>query len=57
MAFWWMFFIRVLMLVFGILRLANLWMECSYVAPLTSVVMVIRGLVFHPWSCMVQLCS
>ena len=31
---------------FEILRLVSLLMECSCMAPLTSVMMVIRGLVF-----------
>ena len=35
------------MFVFGIWRLVNIFMECSWIAPLTSVVMVMRGLVFH----------
>ena len=38
---------------FGILRLVSLLMECSCMAPLTHVVMVIRGLVIHPLFCMV----
>ena len=37
------------MLVFEILRLASLLMECSCIAPLTHDVMVMRGLVFHMW--------
>ena len=37
------------MLVFGILRLDNLVMECSWIAPLTPVVIVMRGFVFSPW--------
>ena len=41
MAFWWMFFIRVLMLFFGMSRCTSFWMECSCIAPLTPVVMVI----------------
>ena len=36
------------MLDFGILRLASLLMGCSCIAPLTPVVIVMRGLVFHP---------
>jgi hypothetical protein len=48
MAFWCIFFMGVLILVFGILRLANLFMECLCMAPLTPAVMVMRGLVFHP---------
>ena len=39
MAFWCILFMRVLMLVF---RLVNLSMECSCMAPLTSIVMVMR---------------
>ena len=30
-------------------------MECSCIAPLTPVVMVMRGLVFHPLFCMVSI--
>ena len=40
------------MLVFGILRLVIWLMECSCIAPLTPVVMAIRGFVFHPLFCM-----
>ena len=36
------------MLVFEILRLVSFSMECSCMAPLTPVVMVMRRLVFHP---------
>ena len=36
------------MLPFGILSLVNFSMECSWIAPLTPVVMVISGLPFHP---------
>ena len=43
-----MYFMRVLMLVFGILRSANFSMDCSWIAPLTHVVIVIRGFVFQP---------
>ena len=42
-------FMRFLMLVFEILRLESLLMECSCVAPLTPVVIVMREFVFHPW--------
>ena len=38
---------------FGIFRLVSFLMECSCMAPLTLVVMVIRGLVFHPLVCIV----
>ena len=41
------------MACFGILRLVNLLMECSCMAPLTPAVMVMSGLVFHPLFCMV----
>ena len=34
------------MLVFGILRSANLSMDCSWITPLTPTVIVIRGFVF-----------
>ena len=46
---------RVLMLVFGILRLVSWLMECSCIAPLTPTVMVIRGFVFHPLFCMLSI--
>ena len=36
----------------GMFRLVGLLMDCSCMAPLTLVVMVIRGLVFHPLFCM-----
>ena len=36
------------MLDFGMLRSSNFSMDCSCIAPLTPVVMVIRGFVFHP---------
>jgi hypothetical protein len=36
------------MLVFGILRLVSLLIECSCIDPLTPAVMVIRGFVFQP---------
>ena len=39
-------FMRVLMLVFRILRSANLAMDCLWIAPFTPVVIVIRGFVF-----------
>ena len=32
----------------GILRLVNLLMDCSCIAPLTPVVIVMKGFVFHP---------
>ena len=53
MAFWCMFFMRVLMMDFGIFRLASLLMECSCMPPLTPAVIVMRGLVCHPRICMV----
>ena len=40
------------MLDFGILRLVNLAMACSCIAPLTPAMMVIRGFVFYPLFCM-----
>ena len=43
------------MLGFGIFMLVSLHMECSCIAPLTSVVMVMRGLVFHPLLCIVSI--
>jgi hypothetical protein len=48
MAFWCMFFIRFLMLDFGMFSLVRFSMECSCMAPLTPAVMVMRGLVFQP---------
>jgi hypothetical protein len=53
MAFWCMFFMRVLIIDFGILRLVSFLMECSCMAPLTPAVMVMRGFTFHPLFCMV----
>ena len=55
MAFWWIFFMRVLIVGFGMFRLVSLLMECLCMAPLTRVVIVIRGLVFHPLFCMVSI--
>ena len=43
-----MFFMRILMLVFGMLRSASLLMDCLCIAPLTLVVIVMRGFVFQP---------
>ena len=40
------------MLNFGILRLIDLLMDCSCIAPLTLVVIVMRGFLFHPLFCM-----
>ena len=48
-----MFFMRFLILDFGILRSSNFLMDCSCIAPLTPAVMVIRGFVFHPLLCIV----
>jgi hypothetical protein len=48
MALWCRFFMRLLMLDFGILRSSNFSIDCSCEAPLTPAVMVIRGFVFHP---------
>jgi hypothetical protein len=36
------------MLVSGTLRFVSLLMDCSCIAPLTPVVIVMRGFVFHP---------
>ena len=52
MAFWCISFMRVLMLGFEILRLINLLMDCSCIAPLTFAVIVMRGFIFHPLFCM-----
>jgi hypothetical protein len=51
MALWCRLFMRVLILNFGIFRLFSFSMECSCMAPLTPVVMVMRGLIFHPLFC------
>ena len=48
MAFWWMCFMRRLMLGLGMLRSCNLLMDCSCMAPRTPAMIVIRGFVFHP---------
>ena len=40
------------MLVFGILRLVSLLVDCSCIAPLMPAVIVMRGYVFHPLFCM-----
>jgi hypothetical protein len=48
MAFWCMFFIRFLMLAFGMFSLVRFSMECLCMAPFTPAVMVMRGLVFQP---------
>ena len=52
MAFWCSSFMRFLILDFGISRLVCILMACSWMAPLTHVVMVMRGFVFHPMFCM-----
>lgn len=46
---------RVLILVFEIFRLVSFSMECSCMAPLTHVVMVMSRLVFHPLFHMVSI--
>ena len=48
MAFWCIFFMRVLMWFLGMFRLVSCSIECSWIAPLTPAVIVMRGLVFHP---------
>jgi hypothetical protein len=53
MTFWCKFFMRVLIFNLRIFRLASLLVECSCVAPLTSVVIEMRWLVFQPLFCMV----
>ena len=53
MTFWCMFFMRVLMIDFWISKVASFLMQCSWIAPLTPAVMVIRGFVCHPSFCMV----
>ena len=53
MAIWCMFFMRVVMMDFGICRLTSLLMECSCIAPIAPAMMVMRGLVCHPRFCMV----
>ena len=51
MAFWCIFFMRVLMLGFEILRLVSLLIECSCISPLIPAVIVMRGLVFQLLFC------
>jgi hypothetical protein len=51
MTFWSMFFMRVLMVDYGNIKLVILLMMCSCTAPLTPAVMVMRGLVCHPLFC------
>ena len=46
-------FTRVLRVGFGTYRLVRLLMECSCMAPLIPVVMVLRGLGSHPLFCMI----
>jgi hypothetical protein len=41
-----MFFMRALMVDFGILRLMSFLMECLCMAPLTPAMMVVRGVAF-----------
>ena len=53
MAFECIFFMRVLVFNFGMFRLVNFLTECLCMVSLTLVVMVMRGLVFHPLFCMV----
>ena len=53
MAFWCICFMRGFMLDLGIFSLVSLLMECSCMAPLTSTVMVMMGLVCHPLFCRV----
>ena len=53
MAFGCIFFMRVLVFNFGMFRLVNFLTECLCMVSLTLVVMVMRGLVFHPLFCMV----
>ena len=43
MAFWFIFFMRVLMVDFGIFRLVSLLMECLCIFLVTPTMMVIRG--------------
>ena len=51
MAFWCKIFMSVLMLDFGSLSLVSCLIECSWMAPLTPTMIVMRGLVFHPLFC------
>ena len=48
MAFWCMFFTRVLIMGFGVFRCASLFMACSCIAPFTPVVMVMRASLMGP---------
>src|ERR1700738_1065911 len=53
MALRWIFFMRVIMVDFGMFNWASLLMDCSCMAPLTPAVMVMRGFVCHPQFCIV----
>lgn len=44
-----MLFMNCLTLFFGIMRVVNFMMENSWMAPLTPVVMVMKGLTFQPF--------
>ena len=48
MAFWCMYFMSVLILEFGSLNLLSCSIECSWMAPRTPTMIVMRGVVFHP---------
>ncbi len=48
MAFWCIFFMRFLTLDFGISRSSSCLMDCSCIAPMTPVVILMRGFVFQP---------
>ena len=48
MAFWCIFFMSDLILDFGSLSLSGCSLECSWMAPRTPALIVMRGLVFHP---------
>ena len=53
MALRWIFFMRDLMVDFGMFSCASLVMECSCMAPLTPAMMVMRGFVCQPRFCIV----
>ena len=50
MAFWWIFFVRILMVGFKMMMLLSFWEECSCIVPHPPVVMVRGKLIFHPLS-------
>lgn len=53
MMFWCVFFTKVLILCFKMLRLVIFMRDCLHIASLTPIVMVMRGFMFHSLFCMV----